>query len=339
MSSTTTARARGNALPFARDALTHVELTHIEKRVFVAPVPRLLSDSDIKLAGPNDTKSAALLRISLLWDELMEKIDTTPTAALGLLDIADSRGVWNSETLDAVNGAIVIAMRSAVADMSANEAWGFVTALVRKMRRHGLERGRVALRDVAARLSISSPQGAIAFLSQPFAEKLQSDLFAAIVDGIAHAPDDAMSIALLSASPDVFGRILAASRGVARRTADDARLLDRVRVAISDFEPNLLVAVRERLLPLLIHEWQIPFAGPLIWTLDLGGLMDEIRRLEAMTGLAVPGLTKPIIDRARELDGVEPLRRLLLELPRSDGRDRTLFATLVPSISDVCWLL
>ncbi|ACI51384.1 conserved hypothetical protein [Gluconacetobacter diazotrophicus PA1 5] len=33
MSSTTTARARGNALPFARDALTHVELTHIEKRV------------------------------------------------------------------------------------------------------------------------------------------------------------------------------------------------------------------------------------------------------------------------------------------------------------------
>ncbi|WP_025828227.1 DUF2840 domain-containing protein [Acetobacter okinawensis] len=26
-------RARGNALPFARDALTHVELTHIDKRV------------------------------------------------------------------------------------------------------------------------------------------------------------------------------------------------------------------------------------------------------------------------------------------------------------------
>lgn len=33
MTSATTSRARGHALPFARDALTHVELTHIEKRV------------------------------------------------------------------------------------------------------------------------------------------------------------------------------------------------------------------------------------------------------------------------------------------------------------------
>ena len=33
MTSATTSRARGDALPFARDALTHVGLTHIEKRV------------------------------------------------------------------------------------------------------------------------------------------------------------------------------------------------------------------------------------------------------------------------------------------------------------------
>lgn len=33
MSSATASCARGNALPFARDALTYVELTHIEKRV------------------------------------------------------------------------------------------------------------------------------------------------------------------------------------------------------------------------------------------------------------------------------------------------------------------
>ncbi|GAA4497635.1 DUF2840 domain-containing protein [Gluconacetobacter tumulicola] len=33
MTNSTTSRARGHALPFAHDALTHVELTHIEKRV------------------------------------------------------------------------------------------------------------------------------------------------------------------------------------------------------------------------------------------------------------------------------------------------------------------
>jgi len=33
MTSAATSRVRGNVLPFARDTLTHVELTHIEKRV------------------------------------------------------------------------------------------------------------------------------------------------------------------------------------------------------------------------------------------------------------------------------------------------------------------
>ncbi|ESZ06342.1 hypothetical protein X735_31475 [Mesorhizobium sp. L2C085B000] len=311
----------------------------IVERVLMAPVPRLLSDRDVKLAGPVDAKTAALLRISLLWDELVGKIHTTPTAALGLIDIADSRGVWNSDTLEALDGAIEIAVQSAATVISPDQAWEFVTALVRKMRGHGFQNGRSALRDAVARLSISSPQGAIAFLSQPAPEEVRSDFVPAIASGMAHASDEAMSSAMMSAPPLVLGRILAANDVVARRTAENPFLLDRVRAIIGDLEPHLLVEIRERLLPLLVEETQLSLAGPFIGTLDLDDLMHEVRHLDAVTGLAVPGFVDLIVDRARKLGGVGSLRELLLQLPRSDGRDRTLFVTLTSSSSDVSWLL
>ncbi|MGN4068061.1 hypothetical protein ACS0Y7_25930 [Burkholderia gladioli] len=311
----------------------------IVERVFVAPLPRLLSDRDIKLAGPSDAKTSAVLRVSLLWEELASKVRTTPTAALGLLDIAEARGIWNSDTLEVLNGAITMAVRTAVTDMPPDQAWEFVAALARKMHRHNLHDGQSALHDAAVRLSIASPQGAIAFLSQPVADEIRSNLIPAIAGGLARGTAEAVSSALLSASSDVFGCILAVSDDVARRTANDPRLLDRVQTVLPNLQPNLFVEARERLLPLLIEEWQLSLATSLIGTLDLNGLMIEVRHLDVATGLTLPGFDGPIVSRAQELDGIGLLRNLLLDLPRHDGRDRTLFATLSASPLDVSWLL
>lgn len=71
----------------------------IVHRVFEAPVPRLLSDREVSLLGDRDTDSAATLRIALLWDELLDKLDRTPTAALGLLDIANSGLISSAEAV------------------------------------------------------------------------------------------------------------------------------------------------------------------------------------------------------------------------------------------------
>src|SRR5690606_7055541 len=68
----------------------------IVRRVFVEPLPKLLSDREIGLLSVRDTDSAAALRIALLWNELLDKIHLTPTAVLGLLDIANSGMVSNT---------------------------------------------------------------------------------------------------------------------------------------------------------------------------------------------------------------------------------------------------
>ncbi|KMZ11524.1 hypothetical protein BHUM_05615c [Candidatus Burkholderia humilis] len=106
-----------------------------------------------------------------------------------------------------------------------------------------------------------------------------------------------------------------------------------------DLQPHLFVEVRERFLPLLVEERQLSLAASLIGTLEVDDLMAEVSHLDIATGLAVPGLVDLIVGRAHELNGIGLLRELLLELPRHDSRDRTLFATLTASPVDVSWLL
>ena len=323
----------------AENVARHRWTGDIVERVFAAPLPRLLSENDVSLADSSDAKTFGLLRISLLWNELVGKIGTTPTAALGLLDIANSRGVSNSDTLDVLDGAIAIAVRTAVASMSPDQAWEFVTALARKMRGHRLHDGKLALHEVVEHLSISTPQGAIAFLSQPVAEEIRSKLIPAVASGIARATDQEMSSALLSAPPDVLGRILAVSDDLTRRAVDDPHLLNYVQAIIPNLHPHLLITVRGKLLPVLIEERQVSLAASLIRTLDLNDLMAEVHHLDVAIDLALPGFIDPIVERARELGGIGLLRDLLVDMPRHDGRDRTLFATLTASPTDVSWLL
>lgn len=311
----------------------------IVDRIFAAPLPRLLSESEVRWANSGDAKNRSLLRLSLLWDELLGKIPTTPTAALGLLDIANSRGISNSDRVEVLDGAIAIALQTAIVRMSPDQAWEFVTALARKISGQHLHDGQLALHDAAERLSMSLPQGAIEFLSQPVSEEIRSALIPAIASGMARATEVGVSSAFLSAPPEVLGRIVAVSDDMARRIADDSRLLDRVQAIVMDLQPHLLINVRERLLPLLIEERQLPLATRLIETLDVKDLMVEVRHLDVATGLVVPAFVDLIVDRAHQLNAIGLLRELLLELPRHDGRDRTLFATLSPSPVDVSWLL
>ena len=264
----------------------------IVQRVFSDPQPRLLSEHEVALAGPNEAETSALLRISLLWDELVAKIDTTPTAALGLLDIASSRGVWNPETLNALDPAIETATRAAVANMPSEQAWEFMTALMLKMHGLHLDSGRRALRAATGGLTAKSPAGAVRFLSQPLSEDIMADLIPVIANQMSALSSEESSTAFISAHSDVIGRIISSSDAMARRVAGEPLLRDRVSAALSELDPEMFVAVRGRLLPLLLTEGQQPLAALLIATLDFSGLLDEVRHLAASDSLARPDLRR-----------------------------------------------
>lgn len=326
------------------DGTADVEARHrwtsaIVQRVFADPIPRLLSERDVALAGPNDADTAALLRISLLWDELISKVDTAPAAALGLLDIANSRAVWNSETLDALDSAIEIAARSSLVSMSPEQAWDFVSALVRKMHGLNLEKGWHALKNAAGSLAALYPKGAVAFLSKLVPKKIISGLEPIIANAMAADTTDEATLALVSAASDVVGRIVASSDAMARRVIQEPLLRHRLEVALGELSPHLFVAVRNRVLPLLVADQHLSLAAPLIDTLDLDGLMEEVRHLDTTGGLDTQIFVHPIVMRAGALDGIGVLREQLLVLPQRSGRDELLVATLNPLPADVSWLL
>ena len=105
----------------------------LTQRIFYSPVPHLLDDDSLKaLVADDSEESESLLRLSLLWDELREKAIGSPTAVLGLIDIANSRSAVAS-TWEILEPAIAKAITTAAESLEIKNAWSFLTALLGKL--------------------------------------------------------------------------------------------------------------------------------------------------------------------------------------------------------------
>ena len=105
----------------------------LTQRIFYSPVPHLLDGDSLKaLVADDGEESESLLRLSLLWDELREKAIRSPTAALGLIDIASSRSAVAS-TWQVLEPAIANAITTAAESLETKNAWNFLTALLGKL--------------------------------------------------------------------------------------------------------------------------------------------------------------------------------------------------------------
>jgi len=104
----------------------------IADRVFHQPKPQLLSHEEIRLVGSHESGSYSALRIALMWEELKSNLERSPSAALGLLDIANSRTSADPEIVASLQPAILEAAHRAVTTLSSSEAWELIGALAKK---------------------------------------------------------------------------------------------------------------------------------------------------------------------------------------------------------------
>lgn len=310
-------------------------------RVFDDPHPRLLTSKEVGLVGDDseDVDSAAALRIALLWDELLGKLGGTPTAALGLLDIANSGKVRNAFAVRALDSSLADAVLRAPSILPEDQAWTFLGAIARKMHGRSMPHGVDAVGMAVGQLAGRAPEGAIALLSQPDDRGVINGLSSVIADGIGQAFGARAERALLSARPEVFGRLLSESARLADEVANDPLLVERVGEIIPDLEPHLTDAVGDELLPLLVFDWQLPAAGPLLKRLDKGQLVAEIRHLGRVNDFEAPGLADLCIRRSRELGVKDAVLIALCEMPATDRRNSLLAEALDPVSGDVKWLL
>lgn len=310
----------------------------IFSRVFLDPYPKLMNNGEGGLAETNDDDSLASLRIALLWDELYGKLERSPSAALGLLDIANSRLSVSTETTQALIPLLRDATSQALTELRPSDAWDFVGAIVRKM--HGVYSPmEIQLVSAAAiDLAKQDPVGALELLSRPDPDNALEILAPLIGTGMGANFEDAEN-ALAVTAPTVLARMISVGGELARVTARSSLLLSALARAIPSLSQEELLRVRLALLPWLIDDDQLAILEPLINTLDVEEILDEVGHLGKVNDFRARSFFRPITARARQLEAIIPLRHLLLHRSPSEGRDRFFTATLAPSHEDVHWLL
>lgn len=313
----------------------------IVSRIFERPVPQLLTGDEIALVSESasDADYAAALRIALLWEELSSKLSTVPTAALGLLDIANSGKVRDEVALSLLEPRLAQAITQAPSTLRAQDAWEFLGAITRKMQGHAMPGGRDALLATVEALAERAPTGGIELLTQFENKGVANELTPKIAQGIAKANLQQAQVALAGAPAPVVGRLIAQSPAFAERVASDDALLRVAAVALPTLAKPLFDSVSRSLLPHLTEDWQLPVAEPLVTRLDAAALAKMAQGLGPANDFAAERLSGLLIDRARQIDGRETLRAALVSAVPSPRRDALLAQTLDPEIADVAWLM
>jgi len=311
----------------------------IVRRVFKEPFPKLLSDREIDLLGDRDTDGTAALRIALLWDELLDKLNQTPTAALGLFDIANSGMVSNTAAIKLLEPRVAEATRRVASTLPPNDAWDFVSAIARKMQGHNMPAGKVAVEQLAEQLAEHAPDGAINLMQQPDPKGAIGSLIPNIAIGLGSGAAPQVEQVLVEATADVVARLVSQGGVLANRVAVDDGLIKRMGVVLNEVDQELADKAGRMLLPFLTEDRQLSAAAPIFKRLDSQGVAAELHWLGEANGLQAKQLSAMLIERAREVGGMPAVRDVLLSWKTSTQRDALLALTVDPTGADVLWLL
>ncbi|MHA3774964.1 GAP1-N1 domain-containing protein [Verrucomicrobiota bacterium sgz303538] len=323
----------------AGKAARHRWTGEIVNRVFQSPVPWLLDDRDIRLIGEDEGSTPAALRIALLWDELLAKLEQSPSAALGLLDIANSKMQSGSAAVLDLQPELASAAQRAIATFPASEAWEFLGAMVRKIYGTPLTSTLPSVSAAAGVLAGRSPAGAISLIDQAEGEGAIYAIVPAIADGLAAHFGSSTEQALAGARSLTFARLIVANPQLARASLASPKLIERMAQTVVDLGPPLFNAFRDEIMPALVDDRHAVLARPLFASLDVDGVLAEVEHLNEVNRFGAKSLLPPLIGRARQLSAIEGLRGTLLSAAPSPGRDEFLGMTLSPIVDDAWWLL
>ena len=199
--------------------------------------------------------------------------------------------------------------------------------------------GSSAVHSSIGELAQRSPEGAIALVSQSDERGIVAPLVPIIADGIGNGLSPRAVRALLSAPAPVLGALVSNSGHLAAGVADDRDLIERLGVVLPELDQGTADAVSGEMLPLMLHDWQLPAAGPLFARLDADQLAAEVTHLGQVGGLDAPGLVRRCIALARELGSKSAVLNALAGLPDAGSRNELLREAIDPSSDDSVWLV
>jgi hypothetical protein len=324
-----------------REPARHPWSGKIVDHVFRSPKPSLRSLDVLGEMSRDDMGSEAALRVSLLWDELQRKLETAPNAALGLLDIANTRSTRNVQAIRALEPALAHAARSATTSMAPNDAWRFLGALTDKLGDLRLTLSAAkSIRSAAVDLAAAHPSETIEKLSTFVGNEQREMLVSAAGEGLARVlgAEIANRLQNLDGS-DLLGLMLAsptlAESGLRRYPAFSTSIAE----ALKHADAHVRDEARRRLLRLLVEDEHVDPARILIADLDETQLIAEARHLYEANRLGSEHMREVVVERAREANAVEEVREAVVAFGEEVGVDEMVALMVHPNAADFAWTL
>ena len=281
------------------------------------------------------------LRISLLWNELLRKLETSPNAVLGLLDIANSRPSRNIDAIKRLEPELARAAHRATTFLPPAEAWRFLLALTEKLRDVRLQLSVAkAIRRAAVKLATLAPAEAIAKVGMLASGLAHELLLGAVGDGVAQGFDAERAAAVADLDPGNLLELLLTSPALADVSLPHYSELSKpLATALLEAPQVARDNAKRYLLRLLVDDHLADAARILIAELTRDELFAEIILLAKANGLKAESLHEPLVKRARKIEAVTAMRDLVARVPASFATDSLLLRLLTPTEDDLQWLL
>ena len=182
----------------------------LTRRIFLSSCPYLANTETLRELGVDEHREAeSALRLSLLWDELRCKTEGSPTAVLGLVDIARSRRV-EGRTWRRIDRVVVRAIERAVGSVELDGVWNFLYNLLGKLGTERLE-GVIggALRTAGIELARRDLTGALRCLrgDEGIHSRYSDELVGGVASQVANSQSEETTRALATIAPNRLVRI------------------------------------------------------------------------------------------------------------------------------------
>lgn len=228
-----------------RKSARHRWTRELTDRIFKNKVPQLYDKSELSLFNYIQNVDESTLRLSLLWDELLNKakFESSPIAILGLLDIINSQTIFANALYKNLEPYILSAINNAYDELDPNEAWKFYAGLLVKHKRKLMGREMLfQVKSACISLTTSNPEVAIEFIADfnPSSESIPSMLYASIGIGLSKSYfDNFLSLVYNKIPPNLGLKLLAASREYAKM------IMDFIQDGESHLNKNIEISLRD----------------------------------------------------------------------------------------------
>lgn len=310
-------------------------------KILSASVPSLKSLDALGEMSSDCVGNESALRVSLLWDELRRKLPKSPNAALGMLDIANTRKVRQVDLIHELEPELARSAAMAATTMLAEDAWRYLGALIQKL--EGLFPSlsvAKSIRNAAVDLAFRHPIETLGVISALNVKPQKALLMSAAADGLARSLS--LDVAELLSRLDgkdlldlLFASALLAKEALEKFPVSSFALATALRTA----DDGVRAEARLLLLGLLIDDSHGDAARLLINDLDADDLVKEAAHLHAVNGLSSGEIRGILVERARVLQADAVLRDAVSKMGESAGGDALVEATLRQIPADMDWLL